>query len=133
RAGGDLPLHPPADPAPGDPSGVLPENGRQAYDVREVAVRLLDGGAFLELAPRWARNLVVGLGRIDGRPVGVIANQAKHLGGVLDVDASQKGAWFVDFCDRFRVPLVVLVDTPGFMPGTGQEKAGVIRHGASLL
>jgi len=132
-AGGELPLHPPAEPAAGDPSEVLPESERAVYDVRDVALRLLDGGALLELAPRWARNLVVGLGRIDGRPVGVIANQPKHLGGTLDVDSSQKGAWFVEFCDRFRVPLVVLVDTPGFMPGTGQEKAGVIRHGASLL
>ncbi|MCW3047911.1 MAG: methylmalonyl-CoA carboxyltransferase [Solirubrobacterales bacterium] len=133
RAGDALPLHPPADPAPGDPGDVLPDRDREVYDVRDVAVRLLDGGDLLELAPRWARNLVVGLGRIDGRPVGVIANQPKHLGGCLDVDGSQKGAWFVDLCNRFGVPLVVLVDTPGFLPGTAQEREGVIRHGASLL
>ena len=133
RAGGPLPLHPPADPAPGDPGDVLPARDRQVYDVRDVAGRLLDHGALLELGPKWARNLVVGLGRIEGTPVGVIANQPKHLGGTLDAEASQKGAWFVDLCDRFGVPLVVLVDTPGFLPGTGQERAGVIRHGASLL
>ena len=103
------------------------------YDVRHVAARIVDGGHLLELAPAWARNLVVGLARVDGAPVGVIANQPRYLGGTLDADASQKGAWFVELCDRFGVPLVVLVDTPGFLPGTGQERAGVIRHGAALL
>jgi acetyl-CoA carboxylase carboxyltransferase component len=101
--------------------------------VRDVAARLIDGGELLELAPRWARNLVVGLARIDGSPVGVIANQPRHLGGCLDAAASEKGAWFVGMCDRFGVPLVVLADTPGFLPGATQERAGVIRHGASLL
>jgi acetyl-CoA carboxylase carboxyltransferase component len=133
KAGGALPLYPPEDPTPGDPADVLPERDRQVYDVREVIARLVDGGALLELGPRWARNLVVGLARIEGGPVGVIANQPHHLGGTLDAEASQKGTWFVDLCDRFGVPLVVLVDTPGFLPGVGQEKAGVIRHGASLL
>ena len=133
KAGGPLPLHPPQDPAPGDPGDVLPERIRQVYDVREVAARIVDGGELLELGPRWARNLVVGLARIEGAPVGIIANQPRHLGGTLDAEASQKGTWFVDLCDRFGVPLVVLVDTPGFLPGVGQEKAGVIRHGASLL
>ena len=101
--------------------------------MRDVAARIVDGGALLELGARWARNLVVGLARIEGAPVGVIANQPRHLGGTLDADAAQKGAWFVDLCDRFGVPLVVLVDTPGFLPGVQQEQAGVIRHGASLL
>jgi len=133
KAGGPLPLHPPRDPAPGSPADVLPESERRVYDVRELAARLVDGGALLELGPKWARNLVVGLARIDGQPVGVIANQPKHLGGCLDADASQKGAWFVNLCDRYRLPLVVLVDTPGFLPGLGQEQQGVIRHGASLL
>jgi len=133
QAGGELPLHPPQDPLGGDPGDVLPESGREVYDVRDVVARIADGGALLELAPRWARNLVVGFARVDGRPVGVIANQPHHLGGTLDAEASQKGAWFVDLCDRFGVPLVVLADTPGFLPGVGQEKAGVIRHGASLL
>ncbi len=121
-------------PAPGhDPADALPESRRRVYDVREVAGALLDGGSLLELAPRWARNLVVGFGRIDGRAVGVIANQPRYLGGCLDAAASEKGAWFVSFCDRFGIPLVVLADTPGFLPGASQEQAGVLRHGASLL
>jgi acetyl-CoA carboxylase carboxyltransferase component len=133
RAGGPLPLHPPRDPAPGDPAEPLPERAREVYDVRDVAARLLDDGALLELGPRWARNLVVGLARLEGAPVGLIANQPRHLGGTLDAAAADKGAWFVDLCDRFRLPLVVLADTPGFLPGAGQERAGVIRHGAALL
>jgi acetyl-CoA carboxylase carboxyltransferase component len=134
RVGGNgMPLVPPAD-APGeDPGDVLPESDRRVYDVREVAARILDRGALLELAPRWARNLVVGFGRIEGRAVGVIANQPKHLGGCLDAAAAEKGAWFVEVCDRFGIPLVVLADTPGFLPGAAQEQAGVLRHGASLL
>ena len=133
KVGGALPLYPPRDPAPGDPGAVLPERDRQVYDVRDVIARIVDAGEMLELGPKWARNLVVGLALIEGAPVGVIANQPHHLGGCLDAESSQKGAWFVDLCDRYGVPLVVLVDTPGFLPGVGQEKAGVIRHGASLL
>ena len=133
KAGGGLPLYPPADPAPGDPGEVLPAREREVYDVRDVAARLVDDGELLEFGPRWARNLVVGFARISGAPVGIIANQPKHLGGCLDAESSQKGAWFVDLCDRFGLPLVVLVDTPGFLPGVSQEQAGVIRHGASLL
>jgi acetyl-CoA carboxylase carboxyltransferase component len=133
QAGGALPLYPPTDPAPGDPADVLPAREREVYDIRDVAARIVDGGELLEFSPRWARNLVVGFARVEGAPVGVIANQPKHLGGCLDAESSQKGAWFVDLCDRFGVPLLVLVDTPGFLPGVGQEQAGVIRHGASLL
>jgi acetyl-CoA carboxylase carboxyltransferase component len=133
RLRGSFPLVPPAD-APGhDPASVLPASERRVYDVRGVAEALLDRGALLELAPKWARNLVVGLGRVEGRPVGVIANQPKHLGGCLDAESSQKGAWFVSQCDRFGIPLVVLADTPGFLPGASQETAGVLRHGAALL
>jgi acetyl-CoA carboxylase carboxyltransferase component len=133
RVGNGTPLVPPAD-APGeDPGDVLPASDRKVYDVREVAARLLDRGALLELAPRWARNLVIGFGRVEGRAVGVIANQPKHLGGCLDAAAAEKGAWFVELCDRFGIPLVVLADTPGFLPGATQEQAGVLRHGASLL
>jgi acetyl-CoA carboxylase carboxyltransferase component len=130
---GPLPLAPPAAPLPGDPSGPLPARDREVYDVRDVARRLLDGGDLLELASRWARNLVVGLARIDGSPIGVIANQPRHLGGCLDAAAGEKGAWFVELCDRFGLPLVVLSDTPGFLPGTAQERSAVIRHGAALL
>src|SRR3954470_6610720 len=103
KAGGPPPLHPPHDPAPGDPGDVLPERARAVYDVRDVAARIVDGGELLELAPKWARNLVVGLARIDGTPVGIFANQARHLGGCLDAEASRKGAWFVELCDRFGV------------------------------
>jgi acetyl-CoA carboxylase carboxyltransferase component len=133
RAGGSLPLAPPAPPQAGDPAEVLPDDARQVYDVRAVARRLVDAGELLELAPRWARNMVVGLARMEGHPLGVIANQPRHLGGVIDADAADKGAWFVDLCDRFGVPLLVLVDTPGFLPGTGQERDGVIRRGAALV
>ena len=96
---------------------MLPAREREVYDVRDVAARLIDDGELLEFGPRWARNLVVGFARISGAPVGIIANQPKHLGGCLDAESSQKGAWFVDLCDRFGLPLVVLVDTPGFLPG----------------
>ena len=87
----------------------------------------------LELAPRWAPNIYTALTRIDGRPVGIIANQPKRMAGVIDSPASEKGAWFVNLCDRFGIPLVVLVDTPGFMPGTKEESRGVIRLGATLV
>jgi acetyl-CoA carboxylase carboxyltransferase component len=133
RVGEGTPLVPPADAPDEDPGDVLPTSDRQVYDVRDIAACLLDRGSFFELSPRWARNLVVGFGRIEGRAVGVIANQPKHLGGCLDTAAAEKGAWFVSMCDRFGIPLVVLADTPGFLPGSMQEQAGVLRHGASLL
>jgi acetyl-CoA carboxylase carboxyltransferase component len=117
----------------GDPASVLPDRSRAFYDVRKVIRRLSDGGAFLEVSPRWARNMVTGFARLEGQSVGVIANQAAYLGGIIDVEASQKGAKFVRTCDRYGIPMVVLVDTPGFMPGTKQEGLGVIRHGAELV
>src|SRR4051812_7302753 len=131
--GGALPLHPPRPPLAADPSETVPDEPRRVYDVRDVIARLADGGELLELAPRWARNLVVGFTRIDGSPVGVIANQPRHLGGCLDAAASEKGAWFVALSDRFGLPLLVLVDTPGFLPGARQEHQAIIRHGASLV
>jgi acetyl-CoA carboxylase carboxyltransferase component len=120
-------------PSDADPSDPVPVDPRRVYDVRAVIAALVDGGDSLELSERWARNMVTALARIDGRPVGVIANQPRQLGGVIDAVAAEKAALFVAACDRFRLPLVVLVDTPGFMPGRRQESAGVIRHGASLL
>jgi acetyl-CoA carboxylase carboxyltransferase component len=132
-AGGPLPLAPPADPPPGDPARNVPASQRKVYDVRDVARHLVDGGTLLELGAQWARNMVVALARIDGSPVGVIANQPRYLGGTIDVHASDKGAWFVDFCERFGLPLVVLVDTPGFLPGVRQEREAVLRRGANLL
>jgi acetyl-CoA carboxylase carboxyltransferase component len=115
------------------PEVVVPAEQRQVYDVREVARAIVDGGRLLEISPRWARNIVCAFARLDGRSVGILANQPKHLGGVLDAESAQKAAGFVETCNRFGLPLVVLVDTPGFLPGTGQEKAGVIRHGAKLV
>ncbi len=121
------------DPPAVDLRDLVPADGRQPYDVRDVIRGIADGGEFLELQERWARNLVVGFARIDGRTVGVVANQARWLAGVLDLTASEKGARFVRFCDAFGIPLVVLVDVPGFLPGTAQESGGAIRKGAKLL
>lgn len=131
--GGPLPLLPSIDPPPGSPADHVPSSTRHVYDVRDVIMLLLDGGLHLELSARWARNLVTTLGHLDGRPVGVIANQPRCLGGTIDSAASEKGRWFVELCDRLALPLVVLVDTPGFLPGVNQERAGVIRHGSALL
>jgi acetyl-CoA carboxylase carboxyltransferase component len=129
-------LGPPTDPvAPPstDPGTLVPHAPRKTYDVREVIRSVADGSDFLEMSPRWARNMVTGFCRIEGRAVAVVANQPRYLGGVIDSDASEKAARFVRTCSSFGLPLVVLVDTPGFMPGVAQESAGVIRHGASLL
>lgn len=121
-------------PAPDrDPSSFVPAEPRCVYDVRDVIRSFVDGGELLEASSGWARNIVTAFARIEGRTVGVIANQPRHLGGVLDADSSQKGARFVSKCNAFGIPLVVLVDTPGYMPGTRQEKAGVIRFGATLV
>ena len=90
---------------------------------------IVDGGSFLELQPRFARNIVIGFGRVEGRPVGVVANQPISRAGTLDIESSEKAARFVRMCDAFGLPLVTLVDTPGFLPGTGQERGGVIRYG----
>jgi acetyl-CoA carboxylase carboxyltransferase component len=116
-----------------DPGLVVPTEPRRAYDVRDALVGIVDAGSLFELCPRWARNVVTALARIDGRPVGIVANQPRYLGGVLDAESSEKAARFVRFCDSFGVPLLAVVDTPGFMPGSKQEQAGVIRHGASLV
>jgi acetyl-CoA carboxylase carboxyltransferase component len=123
----------PIEPHGPEPDAHVPAAARKVYDVRKVARAIVDGGTLLELSARWARNMVTALARIDGRPVGIIANQPHRLGGVIDAAAAEKAALFVATCDRFRLPLVVLVDTPGFMPGVRQERSGVIRHGASLL
>ena len=122
-----------APPSGPDPGGVVPLDGRRAYDVRDAIDGIVDADSVLECSPDWARNLVTAFARIEGRPVGIVANQPRHLGGVIDAEASQKGARFVRTCNAFGLPLVVLVDTPGFLPGSGQESIGVIRHGAKLL
>src|SRR3954451_24968927 len=133
HAGATPPIGLPRDPVGGDPGEVVPADPRKVYDVRDVIGRVVDGGEMLEIQPKWARNLVTGFARLDGRPVGVIANQPRYLGGVMDAESAQKGARFVRTCNTFNLPLVVFVDTPGFMPGTRQEQSGVIRHGAKLL
>jgi acetyl-CoA carboxylase carboxyltransferase component len=131
--GASTPLVEAVDSPAGSPAEHLPHSTRHVYDVRDVITSLVDGGQHLELAPRWARNMVTTLARLHGRSVGVIANQPRYLGGTIDSAASEKGRWFVDLCDQFALPLVVLVDTPGFLPGKRQERAGVIRHGSALL
>ncbi|HEV7528044.1 MAG TPA: acyl-CoA carboxylase subunit beta [Solirubrobacteraceae bacterium] len=115
------------------PDLTVPAEERKVYDVRDVARALVDGGHLLEVSPRYARNVVCAFARIEGRSVGIVANQPRHLGGVLDSDAAQKAARFVGTCNMFGVALVVLVDTPGFLPGVKQERGGVIRHGAKLV
>jgi acetyl-CoA carboxylase carboxyltransferase component len=117
----------------GDPAAFVPVEPRRAYDIRDALRAFLDGDSLLELSPRWARNVVTGLARLEGRPVGIVANQPRFLGGVLDAAGSEKAARFVSMCDSFGLPLIAVVDTPGFMPGSRQERAGVIRHGASLV
>ncbi len=116
-----------------DPGAVVPAETRRVYDIRDALRGVVDGGSLLELCPRWSRNVVTSLARLEGRPVGIVANQPHYLGGVLDASGSEKAARFVGFCDAFGVPLIAVVDTPGFMPGSRQEQAGVIRHGASLV
>jgi acetyl-CoA carboxylase carboxyltransferase component len=132
-AGQPLPRADSVAPTLADPGPVVPANPRRAYDVRDALRGIVDGESLLELCPRWARNIVTALARLDGRPVGIVANQPHFLGGVLDAEGSEKAARFVSFCDSFGVPLIAVVDTPGFMPGSKQERAGVIRHGASLV
>jgi acetyl-CoA carboxylase carboxyltransferase component len=112
---------------------IVPENPNKPYDMREVIKHIMDDGRFLEVHENWAQNILVGFSRLGGRPVGVVAQQPTILAGVLDVEASQKGARFVRFCDAINIPLVVFEDVPGFMPGVTQEHEGIIRHGAKLL
>jgi acetyl-CoA carboxylase carboxyltransferase component len=133
HAGERAPTWRASDP-PGYGAGApVPDDERKVYDVRDVIRGIVDSGRLLEYAPRWARNVVCGFARIDGKPIGVIANQPKFLGGVLDAESAAKAARFVRSCNAFGLAMVVLVDTPGFMPGTKQEQGGVIRHGAKLV
>jgi acetyl-CoA carboxylase carboxyltransferase component len=131
---GERPARAPSLPAPGfGPGPPVPDDPRKVYDVRDVARAIVDGGKLMEVSPRYARNVVCAFARIDGRSVGIVANQPRHLGGVLDSDASQKAARFVRTCDSFGVALLALVDTPGFLPGAKQERGGVIRQGSTLV
>ena len=112
---------------------LIPDNPSQPYDIKEVIAKVVDEGDFFELQPEYAKNLVTGFGRMEGGSVGFVANQPMVLAGCLDINASIKGARFVRFCDAFNIPIVTLVDVPGFMPGTAQEYGGIITHGAKLL
>jgi propionyl-CoA carboxylase beta chain len=112
---------------------LVPDDRRQPYDMHDVIRHVVDDGAFLEIQPGWAQNILVGFARLGGRSVGVVAQQPAVLAGALDIDASVKAARFVRTCDCFNVPIVTLVDVPGFMPGVSQEHGGIIRHGAKLL
>jgi propionyl-CoA carboxylase beta chain len=113
--------------------GLIPADPSKPYDMHEVVRRVVDDGAFFEIQPAFALNMIVGFARLDGRPVGVVANQPAHLAGCLDINASLKAARFVRFCDCFNIPLLTFVDVPGFLPGTAQEFGGIIKHGAKLL
>jgi len=123
----------PPDSAAAELAGVVPEDSNAPYDVHGVIERLVDVGSFLEIQPGWAGNIVVGFARLDGHPVGVVANNPSVLAGTLDIPASSKAARFVRFCDAFNLPLLTFVDVPGFLPGVAQEHGGIIRHGAKLL
>jgi len=114
-------------------NAIIPDNPNKPYDMKEVIARVVDERSFLEVHADFATNIIVGFARLGGRPVGIVANQPASLAGVLDIDASMKGARFVRFCDCFNIPLVVFEDVPGFLPGTDQEWRGIIKHGAKLL
>lgn len=124
---------PPADH--GDPAlrHLVPWNAAEAYDMKEAVRRIVDEGDFFEIMPEYAKNILVGFARLEGETVGIVGNQPLISSGVLDINASVKAARFVRFCDAFNIPLVTLVDVPGFLPGTTQEHGGIIRHGAKLL
>jgi acetyl-CoA carboxylase carboxyltransferase component len=112
---------------------LVPEEPNKPYDMREVIRRIIDDGEFFEVMQNWAGNILIGFARLGGRSVGIVANQPAVLAGVLDINASVKGARFVRFCDCFNIPIVTFEDVPGFLPGLAQEHGGIIRHGAKLL
>ncbi|HQS10985.1 MAG TPA: carboxyl transferase domain-containing protein, partial [Xanthobacteraceae bacterium] len=112
---------------------LIPDNPNKPYDIKELILKTVDEADFFEIQAAYAKNIVTGFGRIEGRTVGFVANQPMVLAGVLDADASRKAARFVRFCDAFEIPIVTFVDVPGFLPGTAQEYGGLIKHGAKLL
>jgi len=114
-------------------NGIVPDDPKLPYDIVDVIHRVVDDGEFFEIQPLYATNIVVGFARLNGRSVGVVANQPKSLAGVLDIKSSLKAARFVRFCDAFNIPLITFEDVPGFLPGTEQEWGGIIKHGAKLL
>ena len=112
---------------------VVPVDANKPYDIKDIIHKIIDDEHFLEVQPNYAANMVIGFARMGGKPIGIVANQPAHLAGVLDINSSVKAARFVRFCDAFNIPLVTLVDVPGFLPGTSQEFGGIIKHGAKLL
>jgi acetyl-CoA carboxylase carboxyltransferase component len=128
REGGD-----PPERAEDDLLDLLPDSPRHPYDMYELIRRIVDDGEWFDLKPRWARTIITCLARMGGRPVGIVANQPKHLGGILENDSADKAARFINLCDAYGVPLLFLMDVPGFMVGTKVEQAGIIRHGAKML
>ncbi len=132
----DPPYEAPADDADREEQSLttlVPDLSTKPYDILKAIVAIVDEGDFFEVQPHFAPNIVIGFARLDGHPIGVVANQPRHLAGTLDIDSSVKAARFVRFCDAFNIPLVTFVDVPGFLPGTAQEYGGIIRHGAKLL
>jgi propionyl-CoA carboxylase beta chain len=123
----------PVDRADVELDTLIPEEANKPYDIRDLIHRVVDDANFFEVAAHFARNIVIGFARLDGRSTGIVANQPAHLAGCLDIDSSTKGARFVRFCDAFGIPILTFEDVPGFLPGTGQEFGGIIRHGAKLL
>jgi acetyl-CoA carboxylase carboxyltransferase component len=116
-----------------DLNSIIPENTNQPYEIKDIIYKIIDNNEFLEIHAGYARNIVVGFAKMGGMPVGIVANQPNFLAGVLDIDASRKAARFVRFCDAFNIPIITLVDVPGFLPGSGQEYGGIIVHGAKLM
>jgi propionyl-CoA carboxylase beta chain len=129
----ELPTKDPADRAEPSLDTLIPDNPNKPYDIKELILKVVDEGDFFEIQEAFARNIVTGFARMEGRTIGIVANQPMVLAGVLDSDASRKGARFVRFCDCFEIPIITFVDVPGFLPGTAQEYGGLIKHGAKLL
>ncbi len=123
----------PEDRADASLNEVVPVDPNKPYDIKDIILKIIDDEHFLEVQPHYAANIVIGFARMGGKSIGIVANQPAHLAGVLDINSSSKAARFVRFCDAFNIPLVTLVDVPGFLPGTGQEFGGIIKHGAKLL
>lgn len=133
---GELPIRltrDPADRVDMSLNTLVPNSANKSYDMKELIERIVDEGEFFELQPDYAKNIIIGFGYMEGMPVGFVANQPLHLAGCLDINASRKAARFIRFCDAFSIPLITLVDVPGFLPGVEQEYSGIIKHGAKLL
>ena len=130
------PVIPTSDPATREDFSLdtlVPDNANKPYDMKELITKIVDEGDFFEVGEHFAKNMIIGFGRMEGQPVGIVANQPMVLAGCLDIESSRKAARFVRFCDCFSIPILTLVDVPGFMPGTDQEYGGIIKHGAKLL